>query len=120
MKKDLLQEALRQLVPENPDWFGWAKIDSDGNEIPNDQRMQTKYVIVNEQHKEIATRPTDKSINDKLAELEKDYSDKEYQRKRLEEYNEIGTGEQFDMIYHGIDAWKTKIKSIKDKYPKPE
>jgi hypothetical protein len=27
--------------------------------------------------------------------------------------------EQLDMIYHnGIDAWKTKIKTIKDQYPK--
>jgi len=27
--------------------------------------------------------------------------------------------EQLDMIYHeGIEAWKSKIKSIKDKYPK--
>tara|TARA_B110000858_G_C17621428_1_gene389178 strand:+ start:494 stop:733 length:240 start_codon:yes stop_codon:yes gene_type:complete len=28
--------------------------------------------------------------------------------------------EQLDMIYHqGIEAWKSKIKEIKDKYPKP-
>ena len=28
--------------------------------------------------------------------------------------------DQFDTIYHqGIDAWKAKIKAVKDKYPKP-
>ena len=55
----------------------------------------------------------------KKKELEKQYEDNEYQRKRLEEYNAIGFGEQLDMIYHDIDGWKAKIKSIKDKFPKP-
>ena len=32
----------------------------------------------------------------------------------------IGLGEQLDMIYHDMDKWKTRIKSIKDKFPKPE
>ena len=28
--------------------------------------------------------------------------------------------DQLDLIYHsGIDAWKSKIKETKDKYPKP-
>jgi len=55
----------------------------------------------------------------KKKELEKQYADNEYQRKRLEEYNAIGFGEQLDMIYHDIDGWKAKIKAVKDKYPKP-
>lgn len=38
-------------------------------------------------------------------------------------YNRVATypsiGDQLDEIYHnGIDAWKVKIKVIKDKYPK--
>ncbi len=29
--------------------------------------------------------------------------------------------EQMDILYHeGFDAWKSVIKEIKDKYPKPE
>jgi hypothetical protein len=28
-------------------------------------------------------------------------------------------GDQLDMIYHDIDAWKVKVKVIKDKYTKP-
>jgi len=31
-------------------------------------------------------------------------------------YGDIG--EQLDEIYHDIDAWRTRIKAIKDKYPK--
>ena len=65
------------------------------------------------------TPPTEEAIQAKLKELEKQYADDEYKRKRLEEYNAIGLGEQLDMIYHDIDGWKSKIKSIKDKYPKP-
>ena len=63
--------------------------------------------------------PTEEAIQAKLKELEKQYADNEYQRKRLEEYNAIGLGEQLDMIYHDIDGWKKRIKAIKDKYPKP-
>jgi hypothetical protein len=42
----------------------------------------------------------------------------EYKQKREVEYPEIV--DQLDDIYHnGIDGWKTTIKAIKDKYPKP-
>ena len=27
--------------------------------------------------------------------------------------------EQLDQIYHDMDGWKKRIKSVKDKYPKP-
>lgn len=64
-------------------------------------------------------QPTDKEINDKIAELQADYNAKKYQRDRLKEYNAIGLGEQLDMIYHDMDGWKKRIKSVKDKYPKP-
>ncbi len=46
-------------------------------------------------------------------------ADKTYADKRKAEYPQIG--DQLDDIYHnGIDAWKATIKTIKDKYPKPE
>ena len=42
----------------------------------------------------------------------------EYSWKRAEAYPSIV--DQLDDIYHnGIDAWKTTIKTTKDKYPKP-
>ncbi len=41
-----------------------------------------------------------------------------YKFKREQEYPSYA--DQFDLIYHsGVDAWKTKIKETKDKYPKP-
>jgi len=41
----------------------------------------------------------------------------EYQYNRAAEYPSIV--DQLDEIYHnGIDGWKTKIKTVKDKYPK--
>ena len=42
----------------------------------------------------------------------------EYKEKRVAEYPPIE--DQLDDIYHnGVAGWKTKIKAIKDKYPKP-
>ena len=35
---------------------------------------------------------------------------------RRNEYGEIG--DQLDEIFKDIDAWKTRIQAIKDKYPK--
>ena len=41
----------------------------------------------------------------------------DYRPKRAAEYPSVV--DQLDLIYHsGIDAWKTKIKETKDKYPK--
>ena len=68
--KDYLQDALALLVPDHPNWYGWALIDSSGNKIPDDQRMQTQYVIVNSDHEGIVTRPSDEAINAKVTELE--------------------------------------------------
>ena len=41
---------------------------------------------------------------------------------RLNAYQtELGNWqEQLDMIYHDIDAWKSKVLAIKNKYPKPK
>ena len=56
-------------------------------------------------------------IKAKQAELQTDFDNKEYQRKRAAEYPTIK--DQLDDIYHnGIDGWKTTIKAVKDKYPK--
>ena len=42
----------------------------------------------------------------------------EYKEKRKAEYPPIE--DQLDDIYHsGVAGWKTTIKAIKDKYPKP-
>ena len=52
------------------------------------------------------------------ATLNAEYAALEYSRNRKAEYPSIE--DQLDTIYHsGVAGWKTKIKAIKDKYPKP-
>jgi len=53
-----------------------------------------------------------------LKEYEDHLASTEYQRKRKDEYPSFEA--QFDELFHnGIDGWKSKIKVVKDKYPKP-
>ncbi len=41
-----------------------------------------------------------------------------YKANRAKEYPSIP--DQLDTLYHsGLDAWKAEIKTVKDKYPKP-
>jgi len=60
------------------------------------------------------------STNEILAkqqELIAEYNAKQYQRDRANEYPSIV--DQLDDIFHnGIDSWKARIQTIKDKYPK--
>jgi len=52
------------------------------------------------------------------ATLNAEYAALEYSRNRAAEYPSIE--DQLDTIYHsGVAGWKTAIKTIKDKYPKP-
>ena len=61
--------------------------------------------------------PTEQEVEIKLAELKYQEEVNLYQEKRKLEYPDWG--DQLDQIYHdGIDAWKSDIKAIKDKYPK--
>ena len=53
-----------------------------------------------------------------LKEYEDHLAATEYQRNRKDEYPSFE--DQFDELYHnGIDGWKSTIKVVKDKYPKP-
>ena len=64
------------------------------------------------------TQPTEAEIQAEIARLEADYAAKEYQRQRAAEYPSIV--DQLDLLYHGgMDAWKSAIQAVKDRYPKP-
>ena len=63
------------------------------------------------------TPPTEKAIQAKLKELEAEFNANQYQRDRAVAYDPIP--EQLDQIYHDMDGWKAKIKTVKDKFPKP-
>ena len=72
---------------------------------------------VEEWHSSEITQPTEQEIEIKLTELKYQEEVNVYQEKRKLEYPDWG--DQLDQIYHsGIDAWKSDIKAIKDKYPK--
>ena len=69
-------------------------------------------------HSPSITQPTESEINAELTRLRALWDDEQYKRNRENEYPSYA--DQFDLIYHsGVDAWKTKIKETKDKYPKP-
>ena len=61
------------------------------------------------------SQPTDDELNAAYTAWK---TAEEYKINRANEYPNIV--DQLDDIYHnGIDGWKTTIKAIKDKYPKP-
>ena len=70
------------------------------------------------------TQPTQEEIDAEIARQEQAYIDNEYQRIRYPNYPQLE--EQFDMLWHAIDAGKldktsdfyTKLKKVKDDNPK--
>ena len=61
------------------------------------------------------TQPTDDELNAAYTAWK---TAEEYKINRANEYPSIE--DQLDTIYHsGVAGWKTTIKAIKDKYPKP-
>ena len=62
--REYLQLALHTFNSGN--WYGWKKEDSDGNKIPNDQRMTYANIKV---IKEGATIPSEAEVNTKIQEL---------------------------------------------------
>ena len=64
MNRDYFQEALHTFNGGN--WYGWKKEDSNGNVIPNDQRMTYANIKI---IKDGATMPTEAEVNAKIQEL---------------------------------------------------
>ena len=57
-------------------------------------------------------------IDEARTTIDAEYAALEYSRNRAAEYPSLV--DQLDDIYHnGVASWKTTIKAIKDKYPKP-
>ena len=67
MARDYFQEALTKFNDTNGvNWYGWKTHDDEGNKIPNDQRMQYKYIKI---IKEGATMPSEADVNAKIQEI---------------------------------------------------
>ena len=63
---DYLQKALLSFNVGKSQWYGWRKVDENGNKIPNNQRMTYENVILNDN---TATMPTEAEVNAKIQEL---------------------------------------------------
>ena len=87
-------------------WFGWS--DSSNKVYAN--------LIVHDG----GSKPTESEVNAGLKAMQDawDLEFDSYKSQRRAEYPSIE--DQLDTIYHsGVAGWKTTIKAIKDKYPKP-
>ena len=105
-RPDHIQDALIRL--HNGPWYGWS---DPGNKI-------YANLIIKDASKD---KPTESELTTKLAELQAAYDAEAYKRNREAEYPSVQ--EQLDMLYHDqVDStttFKTAIKTVKDKYPKP-
>ena len=61
-----LQKALITFNSDKPQWYGWKTHDDNGNKIPNEDRMQYKYVKLND---DTATMPSEADVNAKIQEI---------------------------------------------------
>ena len=64
MDNDYFQLALQKF--NSGDWYGWKTHDDSGNKIPNEDRMQYKYIKIIEDG---ATMPSEEDVNAKIQEL---------------------------------------------------
>ena len=63
------------------------------------------------------TKPTEEEVVQKVAELTYQQEVEVYKEQRAAEYPSYA--DQFDKIFHsGVNAWKTQIRTIKERYPK--
>tara|TARA_R100000426_G_scaffold66769_2_gene46542 strand:+ start:295 stop:624 length:330 start_codon:yes stop_codon:yes gene_type:complete len=87
-------------------WFGWTD--------------SKNKIYANLKVYDGGTTPTESDCTNGLAAMQTawDLENDSYKSKRRAEYPSIE--DQLDAIYHnGVAGWKTTIKTIKDKYPKP-
>ena len=67
MAKDYLQIALHKFnTDKKPVWYGWKTHKDNGDKIPNEDRMQYKYIKV---IMEGATIPSEADVNAKIQEI---------------------------------------------------
>ena len=73
MDKDYLQLALATFNTDKSQWFGWKKENSNGDKIPNDQRMTYENIVLNDS---TATIPSKADVDAKIAELKQADADR--------------------------------------------
>jgi len=112
-----IQDALKHFNVGLGQWYGWKKVDDDGNVIPDDQRMSYQHLVM---HNPSAIKPTEQEINNKIAE----YDAQEYARNRQAEYpslNELTVALWEGVVEErmaSIMELEVQRQAIKAKYPK--
>lgn len=109
MAKDYLQKALVALRPDNPDWYSWAKEDSDGNTLLNSERMTFEHAYSNT---EGVTKPTQAEFDAKVSELK-------LQDLRAERNNKLAETDWVVTMHKELGtnipaAWKTYRQALRD------
>ena len=87
-------------------WFGWSD---------SKNKIYANLIVLDG-----GAKPTETDCTSGLKALQDtwDLENDSYKSQRKAEYPSIE--DQLDTIYHsGVAGWKTAIKTIKDKYPKP-
>ena len=103
-KPDHIEDYL--ITVREGQWFGWSD--------------STNKIYANLIVHDGGSKPTESDCTTGLAALQTawDLENDSYKSQRRAEYPSIE--DQLDTIYHsGVAGWKTAIKAIKDKYPKP-
>ena len=91
-----------------------AEISKDNVVIQNDMDRNGEYIKTwNVSGK---SKPTTSQLNGVASDAETLITNIKVKKTRKRSYGALS--DQLDEIYHDIDAWKTRIKSIKDSNPK--
>ena len=101
-----LSNKIRAYLGRTPDFREEIKLQDDGDGV----------AYIKEWNAKDKAKPTDSQLNALASEATKLNNNNEIRNTRKTAYGDIG--EQLDEIYKDIDAWKARVKKIKDDNPK--
>jgi transcriptional accessory protein Tex/SPT6 len=101
-----LSNKIRAYLGRTPDFREEIKLQDDGDGVP----------YIKEWNAKDKAKPTDSQLNALASEATKLNNNNEIRNTRKTAYGNIG--DQLDEIYKDIDAWKARVKKIKDDNPK--
>ena len=101
-----LSNKIRAYLGRSPDFREEIKLQDDGDGV----------AYIKEWNAKDKAKPTDSQLNALASEATKLNNNNEIRNTRRTAYGNIG--DQLDEIYKDIDAWKARVKKIKDDNPK--
>lgn len=108
MQPDFVQQALKALCPDTPNWYGWNVL-ADGHSWENAKVIQDGV-----------TKPTKTEFDAKLIEVQAQYQEQQIDANRQAAY--IAEADPlFFKAQRGeatMEEWQAKVAEIKARYPK--